>query len=111
MPLDLPDSIEIGAFYAVDLAQGTWWAPHGRDPSLSLRDPADRWVVFVARDRRIVAARPAMRAIGAAMGAAGLLSDERALRELCKLPYHPERIVPAGEPPRELELFVLERLA
>lgn len=106
---ELDDPVELYHLFTVD-EDGRRTAPHHADvPEL--------WAVVVIRGprrgtHRVVWARPTMRSVGAALGAAGLLTDARLLGQLATLPYHVDRRpYPDNPPPAWLEQALLDALA
>lgn len=106
---ELTEPVELYALFTVDDA-GRRTRPHHLDaPEL--------WAAVVVHGQRpgayrVVWARPTMRSVGAALGAAGLLSDDRLLGQLRTLPYHVDRRpFPDNPPPAWLEQALLDALA
>lgn len=101
--------VEIGEVYAVDPDTRLRYQP-GAD------DPANWWVAVLVRiDRRpggayrAVIARPELRSIGTALGAAGILLDHSIIRQIAD--YPPMRPLSDEVPPKWLGEMLVEQIA
>lgn len=100
------DPIDLDTIYIIDVDSGRYRHPADYDP-------VDMWAVVIYRSPRgrlrVVIARPTMAALGAALGAEGLLSDARILGQLRRLQWRcsaGERIDRDVPPPGAVAPFV-----